>query len=371
MKHCAWFWLMSGLGFGLLPGGPAAAQSPAGTWQGVEFNAGAASSAYWPQVLTLRAGRDGALVGELRQVAGSTPTVTATFAVRGTRTATGLRLSHVRVLAETDPNGAGWCLGTLVLRYDAAKERLLGYSVYTAEGCHGGATEFNRVVLKSAAVVPRGVPSVLRVSGRNVRWFADAALRRPLAAGNTYRARLSKTTTFYLTQSFYSTTRSPVTPITLRVKAVPPPAPPAPLTLPAVAPPALPPAEPALVPPPGQTVAASAPVVSRALPTVLFRVATAELLPAAAPALDSLAAVLRRFPTRRFRIEGHTDRLGETDKNLALSQQRAEAVKSYLVQAGIAPARLETVGYGDTRPVRVAPNPENRRVEVRALPPGH
>ena len=360
MKNSAWFWLMSGLGFGLLPGGPAAGQSPAGTWQGVEFNPGAVSSTYWPQLLKLRAGPGATLTGELYQVAGSTPNITATFAVRGTRTAAGLRLTHVKMLAETDPNGDGWCLGTLVLRYDAAKERLLGYSVYSTAGCQGGATEFNRVVLKSAAVVPRGALSTLRVSGRNVRWFADAALRRPLATGNTYRARPSKTTTFYLTQSFYSTTRSPVTPITVRVEAVPAP----PLAAPPVA---LPPVAPAVTPPVGQ----SAPAAAQVLPTVLFRVATAELLPAAAPALDSLAAVLRRFPARRFRIEGHTDRLGETDKNLTLSRQRAEAVKSYLVQAGIAPARLETVGYGDTRPVRVAPNPGNRRVEVRPLPPGN
>ncbi len=337
--------------------GRGAAQNLAGTWQGVEFNPGSAASEYWPAVLTLRAGAGTAFTGELYQVAGSLPTVTGTFAMRGTRTATGLRISHVKVLAETNPDGGNWCFGTIVFTYDAALERLVGRSAYTAEGCHGGTAEFYRVRLKSAAAVPRGVPTVLRVSGRNVRWFADAALRRPLATGNTYRTRLAKTTTFYLTQGFYTTDRSPVTPVTVRATAPLPlvsavaPAP----TGPAPTAPAAVEAPPAVAPPP------------LVLPTVLFRLATAELLPTAAPALDSLAAQLRRRPALRLRIAGHTDRLGEPDKNMALSQQRAAAVQQYLVQAGIAPERLETVGYGDARPLFTVPDPRNRRVEVEEI----
>ena len=330
--------------------GRAPAQNLAGAWQGVEFNPGSAASEYWPAVLTLRAGQGTALTGELYQVAGSTPGVTGTFAMRGSRTATGLRISHVRVLAETNPDHGNWCFGTIVFRYDAARERLVGRSTYTAEGCNGGTAELYRVVLKSAAVVAPAVLSSLRVSGRNVRWFADAALRRPLATGNAYRTRLRRTTTFYLTQGFYTTDRSPVTAVTVRVAArVAAPAPPAP---PAAA-----------TPPPAPPLAA--PLV---LPTVLFRLATAELLPTAAPALDSLAAQLRRQPALRLRIAGHTDRLGEPNKNMTLSEQRATAVQTYLVQAGVAPQRLETVGYGDARPLFKVPDPRNRRVEVEEIP---
>ena len=324
--------------------GRGTAQSLAGAWQGVEFNPGSAASEYWPAVLTLRTGQGTALTGELYQVAGSLPTVTGTFAMRGNRTATGLRISHVRVLAETNPDGGNWCFGTIVFAYNAAQEKLVGRSAYTAEGCHGGTAEFYRVVLKSAATVPRGVPTVLRVSGRNVRWFADAALRRPLASGNTYRARLGKTTTFYLTQGFYTTDRSPVVPVTVRATGPLPGA-----------------ALPALAPPPPEV------VVPLVLPTVLFRLATAELLPTAAPALDSLAAQLRRRPALRLRVGGHTDRLGEADKNLTLSEERAAAVKAYLMKTGIAPDRLETVGYGDARPLFKMPDPRNRRVEVEEL----
>ena len=361
MKYGAWLGLTSGLALWLA--GPAAAQSVAGVWQGVEFTPGATPSAYWPQVLTLHTGPGTALTGEIYQVAGSGPALAATFAVRGNRTPTGLRLRHAGLLTQSQPSKAGWCQGTLVFRYEAATERLIGRSAYTGADCYGGPTEFSRVVLKSAAAVPREVPSVLRVSGRNVRWFADAALRRPLATGNTYRTRLAQTTTFYLTQGFYTTSRSPVAAVTVRVvapaKAAAPLRPTPPTTtkpLLAVAPVAAPATVPAAQP-------------SQALPSVLFQVATAELLPTAAPALDSLAAVLRRYPALRFRIEGHTDRLGESDKNLTLSQQRTEAVKAFLVKAGIAPTRLETVGYGDSRPAFVAPNPGNRRVEIRPLPP--
>ncbi|MEJ7661336.1 MAG: OmpA family protein [Hymenobacter sp.] len=68
-----------------------------------------------------------------------------------------------------------------------------------------------------------------------------------------------------------------------------------------------------------------------------------------------------------MRIAGHTDRLGESDKNQVLSEERAAAVKAYLVRAGIAADRLETVGYGDARPLHLSPDARNRRVEVSQL----
>jgi outer membrane protein OmpA-like peptidoglycan-associated protein len=101
---------------------------------------------------------------------------------------------------------------------------------------------------------------------------------------------------------------------------------------------------------------------------VLFKLATAELLPAARPALNRLAEELRARPALRLRIAGHTDRLGESDKNLVLSEQRAEAVKGYLVKAGIAAERLSTIGYGDKQLLYSSPDARNRRVEVQELP---
>jgi OOP family OmpA-OmpF porin len=79
--------------------------------------------------------------------------------------------------------------------------------------------------------------------------------------------------------------------------------------------------------------------------------------------------VLKQDETLRLEVQGHTDNVGQAAANLTLSQQRATAVRDYLLKiGGIAAARLTAAGYGDTRPV--APNTtdegraQNRRVEI-------
>jgi len=76
----------------------------------------------------------------------------------------------------------------------------------------------------------------------------------------------------------------------------------------------------------------------------------------------------------RVRIEGHTDNVGNAEYNLQLSERRAESVKKYLVEHfGIDPARLETVGYGESRPIASNDTSwgraQNRRVELVNLGP--
>jgi len=53
----------------------------------------------------------------------------------------------------------------------------------------------------------------------------------------------------------------------------------------------------------------------------------------------------------RIRIEGHTDSRGGEDYNLRLSQDRAASVRAYLIDRGVAPKRLHSVGFGETRPL--------------------
>lgn len=346
MKRSFWF------GVGLLfLAMPARAQSLTGVWQGVEANAGAAL--FWPAVLRLQAGKGPALFGVLYQEVGGQPANSATFQMQGRRTGPGFQLNHVRLLEETQPTATGfWCQGAITFRYDAAQEKLTGQATYRPDGdCDTGTFTFYRIKLKSAAAVAAGAPSTLRVSGRDVRWYADAALKQPVGTGNTHRAKLSKTTTFYLTQGYYSTNQSPVVAVTVRVNnaAVPTPAAPTARARTEAQRPAL----------------APAPVV---LPMVLFRLGTAELLPDARPALDQLASELRARPAVRVRVAGHTDQVGEPEKNLVLSEQRAAAVKSYLVAAGIAAERVVAVGYGDARPLHASPDARNRRVEVEEMP---
>jgi outer membrane protein OmpA-like peptidoglycan-associated protein len=84
--------------------------------------------------------------------------------------------------------------------------------------------------------------------------------------------------------------------------------------------------------------------------------------------LDQVATVLRTHAElSRVRVEGHTDDKGDDDKNKALSQERADAVKAYLVQKGVDVARLDAVGFGETQPAAdnkaADGRDKNRRVE--------
>jgi outer membrane protein OmpA-like peptidoglycan-associated protein len=84
--------------------------------------------------------------------------------------------------------------------------------------------------------------------------------------------------------------------------------------------------------------------------------------------LKKMADVMKRIPTIKLEVQGHTDADGDPDRNLMLSQQRAESVCHFLMEQGIAPDRLTAKGYGMTRPI--APNDTqagkalNRRVMI-------
>ncbi|AKJ02477.1 putative repeat protein (TIGR01451 family) [Archangium gephyra] len=96
------------------------------------------------------------------------------------------------------------------------------------------------------------------------------------------------------------------------------------------------------------------------------------VLPRSFPLLQQVAAVLRANPQlTKVRIEGHTDSQGNDASNLDLSQRRANSVRRFLVEQGIAAERLEAVGYGETKPVdtnkTAAGRENNRRVEFTIL----
>jgi len=66
-------------------------------------------------------------------------------------------------------------------------------------------------------------------------------------------------------------------------------------------------------------------------------------------------------------INGHTDNTGDSAANMALSQQRADTVRNYLIQQGVPSSMLVAKGYGDTRPITSNDTDEgkfrNRRIE--------
>lgn len=76
----------------------------------------------------------------------------------------------------------------------------------------------------------------------------------------------------------------------------------------------------------------------------------ATLRPESKEALDEMAQVMRDNPNITIEMASHTDRKGSDEYNLALSERRAKSVIDYLISVGIAPDRLQHVGYGESRP---------------------
>jgi OOP family OmpA-OmpF porin len=106
-----------------------------------------------------------------------------------------------------------------------------------------------------------------------------------------------------------------------------------------------------------------------------FGTNTAEIKPDGQQLLDEVADVLVKNPgVRRVRVEGHTDNRGDANHNLELSKARAAAVVAYLVKEGIAPARLESEGFGASQPLvpnlTAANRAKNRRVTFKILDGG-
>jgi outer membrane protein OmpA-like peptidoglycan-associated protein len=101
---------------------------------------------------------------------------------------------------------------------------------------------------------------------------------------------------------------------------------------------------------------------------VLFESGRADLKAGAAGNLSKLVAFLTKYPERVVTIEGYTDSIGGDDYNQALSQRRADSVRSYLVRAGIDSGRLTTAGMGKNNPVAgndsAIGRQQNRRVAV-------
>lgn len=105
---------------------------------------------------------------------------------------------------------------------------------------------------------------------------------------------------------------------------------------------------------------------------VTFDVDSDVVLPGLYNELDRIAQILIKYPQTTIVVEGHTDSTGSDAYNQGLSESRALSVQRLLVDRGVAPARISTVGYGEARPVATNDTPEgrqmNRRVEIRVNP---
>lgn len=110
-------------------------------------------------------------------------------------------------------------------------------------------------------------------------------------------------------------------------------------------------------------------VFKQALTGIKFETGKDVIKPVSYPILDKVVKVMNDNPEYELEINGHTDNVGDDAKNMVLSQNRADAVKKYLVNKGIAEKRMTATGFGETRPVGDNNTPagraENRRVEFK------
>lgn len=108
--------------------------------------------------------------------------------------------------------------------------------------------------------------------------------------------------------------------------------------------------------------------VNMAAKNVFFASGSAKLLPKSFKSLDEVATIMKSDDLFQIQIDGHTDAQGDDAKNQTLSDNRAKAVKDYLVSKGVPESRTNSTGYGETKPVAdnktAAGRAKNRRVEM-------
>lgn len=107
------------------------------------------------------------------------------------------------------------------------------------------------------------------------------------------------------------------------------------------------------------------------LDNLIFQQGRAKISPESYPELDEVAKMLHSYPKMIIQLEGHTDFRGDPKQNLKLSQERVDAVKTYLISKGVNKNKVKTKAFGGTSPISRENTEEahtiNRRVEARIL----
>jgi len=101
------------------------------------------------------------------------------------------------------------------------------------------------------------------------------------------------------------------------------------------------------------------------LKNVFFSQSKAVLMPESYSELDRLVRIMKTNKTLEIELDGHTDVRGDPKANLALSEERVEAVRQYLISKGIAENRIVGKGYGGSKPMVTNDSEENRRLNRR------
>lgn len=107
------------------------------------------------------------------------------------------------------------------------------------------------------------------------------------------------------------------------------------------------------------------------LNNLIFEVNKNKIDPDSYPELDIVVNMMRENPNMVIQLEGHTDFIGNPEKLMKLSEERTEAVKTYLTSKKVSKSRIKTKAFGGTVPLSKDNTPEahrlNRRVELRIL----
>jgi outer membrane protein OmpA-like peptidoglycan-associated protein len=101
------------------------------------------------------------------------------------------------------------------------------------------------------------------------------------------------------------------------------------------------------------------------VPNLSFIQSKSEISKESYPALDEIVLILKDNEGLHVLVEGHTDNQGDWDENLKLSLERANQVKSYLILHGISANRIDTKGWGGTKPLNTSTLEEKRRLNRR------
>jgi len=100
-----------------------------------------------------------------------------------------------------------------------------------------------------------------------------------------------------------------------------------------------------------------------------FITGTADLVPGAVSGIELLAEYMTTHPTKTIALSGHTDSSGSAERNMELSQQRADFIRDVLVSKGVSAKRISAIGYGQSQPAvsnaTRAGRQQNRRIEIK------
>lgn len=106
-------------------------------------------------------------------------------------------------------------------------------------------------------------------------------------------------------------------------------------------------------------------VLTDAMRSVQFETGSSVIKTESLSVLNQIADILKRYPNYNISIDGHTDSIGDSARNMTLSEKRARACYDYIISRGLASSRVSHKGYGETRPIADNKYKDGREINRR------